>query len=224
MGTILEMRAIIAAAIVSLGALAACGNDKEASDVTAALRSAAGAKLGGGASASGMPNLTREMLAGATGPLLLITLEQRNQQALVVEIAQNRGVTTYSSEDDRTISLRDGVLVATRGLGDDLMAASAQRPDTRVSAGGSYPRQYGLLDGNDQAVRLDATCSVTARAAESVEIVQIIYETTRIDESCEANGRRFDNSYWVDRGGQIRKSRQWVSPTIGSIVIEDLRR
>ncbi|WP_435257134.1 YjbF family lipoprotein [Thioclava sp. FR2] len=214
------MKKAIIALITGATVLSACGNDTDAfamAQVAKAVVPIRAQKSDGGL------GLTRAALQDILSPVQLITLEERNQQALVGEIEQNGGVETWSSVDKVTISLRNGVLVATRGLGDDLMSASGQRPNVQVSADGTYARSYVHLNGLDQTRRLVLTCSARSNGAKSIEIVEKIYSVTEIEETCSLDGQSVTNSYWIDSAGKIRKSRQWVSPNAGSVVIEDLR-
>lgn len=208
--------------VVGLFVLVSCGNDTESFAVARAAQAIAKAQLPG-AQAPAAPKLRRADLKDILSPIQLISIEQRNQKALVAETAQNGSVSTWSSVDKVTISLRNGVLVATRGLGDDLMAASAQPPSLKPAGGAAYTRLYTILNGSDQPVRVSATCSTVSNGGQTIEVVERIYQVTELVETCQAKTVTFDNQYWIDRSGNIRKSRQWVSPEVGQIVIEDLR-
>lgn len=218
------MKKSILGGLACLMFLAACGNDPDAFSAAKSARALVSAKLPGKEEAQPAPAFTRAMLEAVLTPVQLVTIETRNQKALVAEIAQNGGVTTWSSVDKVTISLRNGGLVATRGLGDDLLAAAGPAPSARLAAGGPYSRSYTLNDGLDRAVVIAATCSVRLVGSQSIDIVEISYLVTELRERCEAKDQSFENTYWVDRLGHVRKSRQWVSPEVGTIVIEDLRK
>lgn len=214
------MNKAIIALIAGTTFLSACGNDKDAFAIAQVAKAVVPVKA---QSAGGGLGLTRAVLQGAVSPVLLVTLEKRNQQALLGEIEQNGGVETWSTVDNVTISLRNGVLVATRGLGDDLMSASGQRPNVQISADGSYSRSYAHLNGLDQNQRVVLACSARSNGPKSIEIVEKNYSVTEIEETCSVSGQTVTNTYWIDTAGKMRKSRQWVSTNVGSIVIEDLR-
>lgn len=216
------MKKPVFAMAAALTLLAACGNDPESFAVARATQAIVTAKV---APEDAEPlTLTRASLANVVSPVQLVSIDKRNQKALVAEVAQNNGVTTWSSVDKVTVSLRDGVVVATRGLGDDLMAATGQRPNARSSADENYTRTYTLLNGLDQASYVKVVCSVRINERQVVDIVEIRYSVRELVETCKGTDVSFDNSYWIEDSGHIRKSRQWISPEVGSITIEDLRQ
>lgn len=223
MGAVLEMKTGLIAALVGLTALAGCGNDKESLSGFESFKTMAkSAVASAGSKETVAPKVSRAMVDQIAAPVRAVTLEKRNQQALMVEIARNNGVETWSSVDKVTISVRNGVLVATRGLGDDLMAASAQHPVLRNSADGGTRRTYSLLNGADQMVRVSADCVAKSEGVQAIEIVEKTYNLNKVVELCTLGREQFTNIYWLDSSGSIRKSRQWVSPNVGSIIIEDL--
>ncbi|HMQ57402.1 MAG TPA: hypothetical protein PKE65_02535, partial [Rhizobiaceae bacterium] len=149
--------AIIAAAIVSLGALAACGNDKEASDVTAALRSAAGAKLGGGVSASGMPNLTLEMLAQIQSSVTLTLAGGGALPRWIERVGQNAWSMRPPANVERlpldvTIDAGDGAI--TRTIIVDVVHGE-------VHAFPQHDRLSGLAHGQDSIASAPGRSSAT---------------------------------------------------------------
>lgn len=200
-------------------ALSGCGN--EPTSTTEILR-AQSAVLTGGESSEPFV-VTRASIAEVPVPLQLVTIESRNQKAFFTEVEQNSGVETWESPDGLSISLRNGVLIATRGMGGDLMVGSGQRPVLQKSADAQYSRDYVHLSGLDQTERLAATCSSRSEGRKTVEIVEKNFVLNEITETCVGKGIPFSNSYWVDGSGRILKSRQWVGPDVGSVVIENLR-
>jgi hypothetical protein len=174
------------------------------------------------AAASGAVSLKRAELDAISTPAQLVTL-QSGKQGVVGLMQNNRGVTTWSTVDDVTISLRDGVIAATRGLGDDLMAASPVSPIQLVSSAKSYRRAFTHLNGTDQPITTTYSCNAQVDGGQAIEIVQLSYSVTHVTETCSASTLSFKNDYWIGAAG-IRKSRQWVSENAGYLTIEDLRR
>lgn len=217
------MRAVLFPLLAAITVLSGCGSDTESFPVARQLQSIAKEKLAKTEPSAQPAPVTRALLSQVVSPVQLVTIERFEKQALVAEIARNRGVETWSTVDDVTLSTRDGVLVATRGLGDDLMSAAIPSRGQLSAGGSTLSRRYVHLNGLDQTVNLTMTCKTSAPVSEAIEIVEKVYSTRRVDETCEANGQSIQNSYWWDGSGKLRKSRQWVSPKIGSILIEDLR-
>ena len=211
--------------LISLLALAACGSDTDPASNTAVVRSFAASALGSvKASAPASERMTRARLAEVLTPVMLTTIENTGHQALIAEIETNGPVATWSSVDDITISLRNGVIVATRGFGADLMAATVPAVSRSSGGGQTYTRVHTLLNGEDQAVRTQFACTMQNYGAKTVDIVEISYQTSHVIESCTADGVSFRNEYWISGDQKMRKSRQWISPDVGFLTIEDVRR
>lgn len=205
--------------------LSACGNDSEPTSNGALLKSLSSsgmAQLRGGADAA--PPMTRARLAEVLTPVMLMTIERTGVEALFAEIETSRGVETWSSVDDITISLRNGVIVATRGFGADLMAASVPAVTLASGGGQGHMRRHSTLSGTDQPVLTEFACQFSRDGVKAVDIVQISYQLTHIVETCTAGDLSFQNDFWIGSDQKIRKSRQWISPEAGFITIEDVRR
>lgn len=146
---------------------------------------------------------------------LYAELPSRGATATLVVEAVNGTVTTWRTADNVTLSFDDGVLVATRGLGFDLMGAGAEKTLAALAGGdpGPYRRQYRYLDGQNHAAYVTAGCTVQDRGAETVGGRRL----WRHDEICESFHTAFTNTYWSDGGGWVLRSRQWIGPQIGYI-------
>ena len=125
---------------------------------------------------------------------------------MLIENTRNRDVVTYLTPDGISVSLRHGVLVATRGLGFDLMTAdvSAVIPAIR-NRSQEVIRVHRYLDGEEQVVIRTFICDYSGAGT--------------VTETCYSDGLRITNTY--DLGGRaIRASRQWVSPEQGYLRVE----
>lgn len=170
--------------------------------------------------------LTRQILDAQTQPLILAILPANGTFSSLNRIGENGPVTTWVTPDGATVSFRDGVVVATRGLGADLMtsdmkgtlAALAGRTD------GYYQRFQGMLGGQSEIVYRSFQCRVTARAPETVVIVGRAHATTRTEESCVSPEVAVTNVYWRGTDGTMWKSRQWIGAEIGYLETERLVR
>ncbi len=187
---ILRRSLLTLAAVVSL---AACNS--------AAVKTAASKLLGPSASPAVKP------AAGA--PQIWLTLVSRGIKFPMSQIGQRDGVTIYASKDGAQVFLRNGILIGTRGLGRDLMSADAPSPGA-LRAGAAHQRSYYDLDGTDTTIRHVFTCTVERDAA--VE--------NAIAEACTADIGTIRNQYWLDSGGSVSKSRQWVSQGVGYAAVE----
>ena len=102
--------------------------------------------------------LTRAQVRQVKTPLMKADLPARGARAYLVSIGHNGPVTTWASPDGISISLNRGLVVATRGLGNDLM--SLAMPDlTRIERGaGTVQATYYFLDGVDQTQAVPVSC------------------------------------------------------------------
>jgi len=169
--------------------------------------------------------LTGQVAALAPRPVgperLRVRLAAKGAQATLAPVARDGAVTVWQTLDGITLSFRHGVLVATRGLGADLMSADV---DTTLAMlrgatygateGGYYPHIRTYLDGENRTVFTSyqcrrATADATAR---------------RIEERCVSPGGAFTNIYWLDGAGAVIKSRQWVGPVIEYMETERVMR
>ncbi len=212
-----------AALLALLAALAACGSDVDETQTAQTYLAFAKKLTGRGqAPAAGPVGLTRAVLAGLGRPADLVTVESRKVTAVVLYVAANGGVETWSSVDDRTVSVRQGMLVATRGLGGDLIAADTP-PLSRVASGsGTFVRTLVTLSGEDAIVRSRYLCEYAVVGSEDVVLVERRYTTRRVQESCSGDDGRFVNDHWL-QGGTLRQSRQWAGRDLGYITIGRLR-
>jgi len=154
------------------------------------------------------------------GPARLrVTLPATGAQATLAPVARNGGVTVWQTLDGITLSFRSGVLVATRGLGDDLMSAdpSGTLAMLRGPTGAAqYPHIRSYLDGEDRTVFRSFQCRREARSGTGA--------ARQVVERCISTDVEVTNTYWLDAAGEIVRSRQWVSPTVDYMETERLPR
>lgn len=208
-------------AVAALLTLSGCGSDPDASQP---LEVAKGLVAGVKAVPPAQPPLTRALLDQVVTPVMVARLEARGVFAVIAEIEKNGPVETWSTLDDITISLRDGGIVATRGLGADLMAARVPAPSDLVSNGSRHSRVFTHLNGEDQAVRGEFTCITSTIGQETIEIVEISYVVRHFAEDCVGQTGTFRNDFWFGPAQNLRKSRQWVGEELGYLVLEDPKR
>ncbi|MGR3544142.1 MAG: YjbF family lipoprotein, partial [Paracoccus sp. (in: a-proteobacteria)] len=108
--------------------------------------------------------------------------------------------------------LRGGMLVGTRGLGNDLSVAEPQTEALiRAGASGSGTRVMRYFTGDGLERPLQFACTTAPGPKSGVTL-----------ENCEGHGVGFQNSY-ISQGGQIVVSRQWIGPALGYVTIQTLR-
>ncbi len=171
--------------------------------------------------------LTPAQLEQVQQPLLLAEIEGINAMSTLIVKARNGEAVTWESGDRVSLTFRDGVLIGTRGLGDDLMSADVDNT-LRMLAGRPMPEFYtrfqSRLDGEFQTAFRSFQCRRIAATPESITIVGRVHQTVRTDERCVSPGLEVTNSYWRDATGFQWKSRQWISENAGYLLSERLVR
>lgn len=224
MTRLLSPLALLAAAALGLSA---CGSDTDetlsARSFQAVVQSAvrSGRRSGPAAPPEAQLGLTRAILQSNQINASLVTIERAGASALMAPIAANRGIQTWASQDAKTLSFRDGILVATRGLGDDLMTASVPSP-AQIAAGGSWNRVHVTLDGEDRPQRHRYSCTAATVGPARIEIVERSYATRLVRETCRGADGGFENEYWFQTGSDLRQSRQWIGRSLGHVAIRRL--
>lgn len=218
--------------VIALAALAACSNEtgsatgEQGAQARAALaRVGAMVRGGRGAAQAQPPELTRATLAAVQGPVIQLEILNRpGAKSLMFPGAANGSAVTWVTGQGQTLTTRGGLLVATRGLGADLMAADVGGLATALArGGGKYRRDLVFLDGEDQTVTLRPLCVLEAAGPETLTLVQLSYDTIRYEESCiGADGLAFSSVYWA-QGGQLRASQQWAGRILGRLQISVLQ-
>lgn len=220
---------ILCAALVA----SACGNDRGSNDFAGAPQAIFAGLQNKGAPSHGTvtadttnPAVKTGILAFRAGlqkdgqPIIIASNTTLKYGALLAPFGGNNGVTTWSSTSYQTISLRDGVMVATRGFGPDLMSSVAPAISTIAAAHGTTQRRYSYLDGADQPQSLDYTCTLAPAGSESIEVMAINFATRKVTENCAGPAGQFVNEYWFDDGSNVRQSKQFLAPGLGNMQIQ----
>ncbi|MCE0505060.1 YjbF family lipoprotein [Roseivivax sp. GX 12232] len=170
--------------------------------------------------------LTQELVDTVDNPLLYVGVEGLGRESTVQPLQELDGVTTWRTPDGTSaISTRDGLVVSTRSLGDDLMAADiagSVAASKGQGGGGYYPRFHTTLDGLSQPEFEAFQCRVSARTSEDIVILGRARASVRTDETCTTPGREVTNSYWRAADGTMLRARQWISEGVGVIITERL--
>ncbi len=182
------------------------------------------------------PPLTRAALDTLEGSFVEVILERRDQLAYLHVGGQKRDgypglITIWRTDDNITLSMRNGVLVATRGLGGDILSSTVQVAGDRPgpSGGGEKILYIRALENKKQRIAL--VCDLVDLGPQTIEIVGRRNATRHLQERC-VGGRAADwsgeagevtNDYWVDsRTGLVLQSRQWAGPITGYLRLRRL--
>lgn len=164
-------------------------------------------------------------LSRAGAPAMIASAEDRGGAGALALSARNGQVTTWLSADNTTLSFREGLLVATRGLGGDLMSADIAGPLALIRQGGSglAVRIHRYLDGEDQTRILSFVCDVSSRGMRTIAVGDQRSGTRLMQERCVGADTEFQNLYWIlPATGEIVQSRQWAGPRTGYLALRKI--
>jgi hypothetical protein len=158
--------------------------------------------------------LTPELLAQAPGGVIIAYAPKVQAMGILEERGTNGDVTTYATVDNTQISLRNGLLVASRGLGFDLMSADVTGPMHAIQSGGQgtdVVRVQSHLDGENLTKFTTFSCAYSKAPDDA------------ISEKCTSDTYGIENFYWLNSSGDVVKSQQWLSPQIGYVLIDQVK-
>lgn len=168
-----------------------------------------------GAAAGLGSSLTRAQIEAQPVNLLRLSIISREATAILVEGGNNGSKTTWFSPEGLSLTFDNGLLIGTRGFGDDLMGSDVSGAIASLGSGGNHLRTLDFLNGLGQIERVSYRCNTVRTRSATIEIADISYDTTIIEETCASGGHTFKNTYWRDDAGTIWQSRQWISPQVG---------
>lgn len=169
------------------------------------------------------PQLTPEIVASIPVAAIEIVLEDRGATGIVVPYAsrndgRNGTVATWRNARNSQIILRDGVLIATRGTGNDLgssrVSSVVESINTLRPVSGPH-NMFVKGYGND-TTRIDLDCEMESLGQTRIEIVGRAHNVVHLRENCMGPDGPVTNDYWVDRSDStVWQSRQWAGPDLG---------
>lgn len=177
------------------------------------------------------PPLTRAVLNQIPFATIAVSSEAtKGGRAVIVPVANNGGYLTYQDVTGSSFVLFGGLITATHGLPKNLSAVKHAADDpvvvpTPVSQWPStVKRNYQYARINAKDFEISVVCKVSPVAREQIEIFEIFFNVTRIEETCTNPRRTFRNTYWAEPDtGFIWKSVQWIGPQTEPLTVEVIR-
>lgn len=169
--------------------------------------------------------LQRAQLAGITEPLIRIRAETSGDVSLLFIAQRNGAAQIWKSPDNASFMLRDGILLQTRGLRDDLYASDITGLKSALAADTSpvnTARINRRMDGTNRLIATHYRCTVSDMGSETIVVLGQNSEARHYREDCASDTDRFANEYWIDARGTMRLSRQVVGPDFGYVTLERL--
>jgi len=230
MGTVLEMKMcsemrLAVAAVVAL-MLSGCGNDQDRIDFVELSKSII-SQVGGAGSAEGQQAIAApaDVLAQIRGPVIFGLARDGKEPFYLIGVRDNGPYRTYATGTRQTMTFRQGIVTATRGAGNDLMASDIDQTLAllRNGTGGQARRVMQYLSAEDVTLDLVLECTIsTGLSASGGEAIAQL-PGRKMTEDCTSGAISFSNSYSLDGTGRVTASVQWLSTDTGSVVFKELR-
>lgn len=148
--------------------------------------------------------------------VLLYGVVSDDRAGILLPDAEGGAVRAWRATSGVSVVTQQGIAVATRGFGDDLMGAEVSNVVAALTRGAGQARRiYEHLDGQDQIITSVYDCSYETLRRERVEVLGRAYLVNVIAEGCRNEARSFANVYWRANSGAIVQSRQWISRGTG---------
>ena len=157
-------------------------------------------------------------------PIILIASLDNKNQATLVSLGNNKEQLTWVSADGISLTFNQGVLVATRGYSEDLIALKKIPISKLLSSKNlSYKRTHRYLNGENRYSDITFNCEGKKLYSQFTEILDLRLPTDRLVETCNSLNYSFTNEYELLAGTRIVvKSTQWISPTNKSFLTYNL--
>lgn len=227
MGAVLEMKPFVytiaaALALAGCGARDAEGEGPGLGERFVSVTQFAGRITGGIGSDNGVSGsrsvpggFAPEAIAAEPGAYRLIQVNALGLAEPARVIQENGDEVTLALQSGPTAAFDGGILVATRGFGEDLLTIDSRGVAEALRAGGgSVARRMEVLDDQDQVQTSEFACTITDAGEETINLGLREATLRRFDENCRSEAIIFDNIYWLDGNGGILASRQFVSPAL----------
>lgn len=157
--------------------------------------------------------IAADALRANANPLILVGIESQGTTQALALVQQNGAMRTYMTSGSQAVILQDGMLIGTKGLGNDLSAADIGPSAALIRAGrsGQAKRVMYYLTGEGVERPLPLTCDIAPGPKAGV-----------MTETCQGAGASFQNHYLIQQG-RITVSQQWIGPALGPMTIQTLR-
>lgn len=135
-----------------------------------------------------------------------------------------KGEETWISLDHLSLGMKDGIIIATRGFGNDMYAADVSGTLHALKSGQPVTITEHFItpfNNSSQVERLAFRCQVTRQTRTSVQLSEsYTADTDLFYETCRNGQIDFQNLFWVERESKnIVQSRQWISQETGELAL-----
>ena len=167
--------------------------------------------------------VTRKIVEEAGDPILFVELADGRNATLSLFPGENE-LPVWLGVDGSTITAKNGVLISTRGMGDDLMHSEYEKTFWGLSnPGKQYTKKYTYLVEDNQLVSSYFACSFDlGKKFSIIKIFDRDFSVSMRVETCTGQNTDFKNNYWIEIDGTVRRSTQFHSNKVGQVLLEIL--
>ena len=215
--------------ILSLLALSACGNSTELetgeTKVLKIIKDKLDAPSGAVAHIDARKVVSRDIIDGVGVPILFVEID-RGQNGTMTQYPGVGDGQTWLGVDGSTVTLDNGLLKATRGMGDDLMGSEISHEINWSDLEEvSYERRLAYLRFDNKTFIDEYSCTLTdMNSMETISLFDAEFSVKHVQETCRGAAGSFVNDYYIDTEGLVRNSRQYQGEKIGYMTIARLDR
>ena len=209
--------------------ISACGNSTELetgeTKVLKIIKDKLDAPSGAAAYINARKVVSRDIIDGVGVPILFVEID-RGQNGTMTQYPGKGVGQTWLGVDGSTVTLDNGLLKATRGMGDDLMGSEISLAiNWRDLEEVSYERQMAYLRLDNKTFIDEYTCTLTdMNSMETINLFDADFSVNHVQETCRGAAGSFVNDYYIDTDGLVRNSRQYQGNKIGYMTIARLDR
>jgi len=215
--------------ILFLLALSACGNSPELetgeTKVLKIIKDKMETPSGATAYIDARKLVSREILDSVGVPILFVEIDRGQNGTLSQYPGEGIGQ-TWLAVDGSTITLENGILKATRGMGDDLMGSEISDEINWIDLEDvSYERRMAYLRLDNKTLINEYSCTLTdMNSMDTINLFDADFSVKHVQETCRGAAGSFVNDYYIDTEGLVRNSRQYQGEKIGYMTIARLDR
>ncbi|NDU99385.1 YjbF family lipoprotein [Pseudoroseicyclus tamaricis] len=158
----------------------------------------------------------------AGAPRLIVGLEELGFTGVMALVQSRAGYRTYMSADDISVTLNNGMLVATRGFGDDLASTDASQTAAYLASGrtGQVERYHGFYTGGEDVLLRAYVCEITPGQGTTIQTASGPVPVRAVVESCRNPEQAFTNYYYFNASGALVASAQWAGEGLGRLLLQ----
>ncbi len=184
---------------------------------TARLEKATNLVAGGLSNRKAHPRTGLEQIDKAAG-VLAVQWESTGQTAGLGLTSRRGNIETWSTLDGTTLTLENGVVIGTAGLGPDLFSVDVDPVRSR-RLDRSSPRIHRYVDGENHVQLSAFVCTMSVDHDLSVPWDGKTIKVSRFDEVCSCANIQFENYYLYSRSGYLLGSKQWIGLNTGYLLL-----